>query len=401
MFSTIVADGIGAPANADLVAGIREFYETGYIDRLSLAFNALTTSQVITALKNVSRNDAFVDMVAALGLTDVVDTKVIELESLYDRFGKVAAALVRRAELVGGNRIVGSFLDKDGVISVSRENVERLVKASFSGYTLSADVSVPHAFVGVKLFETNLSPVDYTELNEQIKRAEALNGEDYTAETWTEVEKALTEAYAARESARQSVVDAAAQALKAAIDGLEKKPVYEDPFFVGGTGTPTVSGDKIYGYKVIYDGKYIVIDTHAKNGITEADLKASLGFAAENNDSLKIEITNTTQGNKTGLVGTGAVVTAIAESSYTGTNATVSYTVIILGDVNGDGKVSTTDAAATLSAVVNSTALSEIQVLAANINNNARLDIGDAALSLNKAVYPDEYTSLLKPEKED
>ena len=102
-----------------------------------------------------------------------------------------------------------------------------------------------------------------------------------------------------------------------------------------------------------------------------------------------------------GLVGTGAVVTATVESSYTGTKTSVSYTIIILGDVNGDGKVGTTDAAATLSAVVNSTALSEIQVLAANINNNARLDIGDAALSLNKAVYPDDYTSLINREKED
>jgi len=331
----------------------------------------------------------------------VVEPEVVELEALYDRFGKVAAALVRRADLVGGNRLVGSFLDKDGVVSISRENMERLVKASFRGYTLAADVSVPHAFVGVKFFETNISPVDYTELNEQIKRAETLDPEDYTVETWAEVEKALTDAYAARESLRQGVVDAAALALKEAIDNLEKKPVYEDPFFVDGTGTPTITSDKIYGYKVLYDGMYIVIDTHAKSGLTVEDIKASLGFAAENSDSLTIEVTNTAQGNKSGLVGTGAVVKATAESSFTGTKVSVSYTIIILGDVNGDGKVGTTDAAATLNAVVHSTPLSDIQALAANINNNARLDIGDAALSLNKAVYPDDYTSLINRENED
>ena len=400
MFSVIVADGIGAPANANLVAGIREFYETRNMDSLSLAFNSLTTSQVITALKNVSRNDSFTAMVASLGLSDVVEPEVVELEALYDRFGKVAAALVRRSDLVGGNRLVGSFLDKDGVISISRENVEKIVSASFRGYTASVDVSVPHAFVGIKFFETNISPVDYTELNEQIKRAEALNAEDYTAESWANLEKALEDAYAARESFRQGVVDAAAEALKNAIDALEKKPVYEDPFFVDGTGTPEVSGDGVYGYKVIYGGKYIVIDVHARNGITVDALKESLSFAAENADSIRIEITNTTQGNRSGLVGSGAVVTATAESSFTGTSVSVSYTIVILGDVNGDGKVATTDAAATLSAVVNSTELSEIQELAANINNNARLDIGDAALSLNKAVYPDEYISLLDQEEE-
>ncbi|MBE6885443.1 MAG: hypothetical protein E7486_00710, partial [Ruminococcaceae bacterium] len=34
MFSVIIADGIGAPANADLVSGIREYYETGKISAL-------------------------------------------------------------------------------------------------------------------------------------------------------------------------------------------------------------------------------------------------------------------------------------------------------------------------------------------------------------------------------
>jgi len=394
MFSTIVADGIGAPANADLIAGIEEYYETGDVSRLSLAFNSLTTEQVITALKAVTRDESFASMVEALGLTDVVDADVVALEALYDRFAKAAAALARRADLVGGNRIVGSYLDQDGVISISRENVERLISAGFRGYTVSADVAVTDAYVGVKLFETNLSPIDYTELNKQIGIAEGLNADDYTAESWANLEAALEDARAARESIEQDVVDAAAAALKAAIDALELKPVYEDPFFVEGTGTPVVSGDKVYGYKVLYDEMYIVIDADI-DGLTVEELEAYLKLEYRNSDSFSMTVQLTAAGEKNGLVGTGAVVTATASSSYTQTSATVTYTIIILGDLNGDGMNKMIDSTFIGQAVVESRELNELQTIAANVNNNGRVDIGDAARNARKIFYTDEYKSLL------
>lgn len=393
MFSTIVADGIGAPANADLIAGIEEYYETGDVSRLSLAFNSLTTEQVITALKAVTRDESFASMVEALGLTDVVDADVVALEALYDRFAKAAAALARRADLVGGNRIVGSYLDQDGVISISRENVERLISAGFRGYTVSADVAVTDAYVGVKLFETNLSPIDYTELNKQIGIAEGLNADDYTAESWANLEAALEDARAARESIKQDVVDAAAAALKTAIDALELKPVYEDPFFVEGTGTPVVSGDKVYGYKVLYDEMYIVIDADI-NGLTVEELEAYLKLEYRNSDSFSLTVQLTGNGKNNGLVGTGAVVTATASSSYTQTSATVTYTIVILGDLYGRGMSSMINSSLIGNAVVGNNELTDIQKLAADMNNNGRVDIGDAARNARKRVYTNEYKTL-------
>ena len=71
--------------------------------------------------------------------------------------------------------------------------------------------------------------VDYTKLNEQIERAESLKEADYTAETWKKLTDALTAGKAALESKDQTVVDNAANALKTAIDQLEKATVEKTP----------------------------------------------------------------------------------------------------------------------------------------------------------------------------
>ncbi|MBR6807187.1 MAG: FIVAR domain-containing protein [Clostridia bacterium] len=68
------------------------------------------------------------------------------------------------------------------------------------------------------------SIVDYSELQNQIRRAEALNEKDYTAESWSVMINALSEAKKATASDDQWVVDAASAALRQAIDRLVRKP---------------------------------------------------------------------------------------------------------------------------------------------------------------------------------
>jgi len=62
--------------------------------------------------------------------------------------------------------------------------------------------------------------VDYTELNAQIAIAEGLTQSNYTSATWTALATALENARSARNSNSQSTVDAAAAALKNAINAL-------------------------------------------------------------------------------------------------------------------------------------------------------------------------------------
>lgn len=65
-------------------------------------------------------------------------------------------------------------------------------------------------------------PTDYSELERQIALANGLNEADYTAESWTALVDALTAANEALQMKDQSVVDTAAADLKAAIEAMVK-----------------------------------------------------------------------------------------------------------------------------------------------------------------------------------
>ncbi|MBR6506795.1 MAG: dockerin type I repeat-containing protein [Clostridia bacterium] len=328
MFSVMIADGIGAPANTALVEGIEEFYATnGDISDLAFAFNSLTVKQVVTALKNLSLTDDFDAMVARLGLDGIVPSKVAELEDLYDRIGKVAAAAVRKADITGNNRKLGTFLDADGAYSVSRSNFARYLERNlFKGYSASASVEVTDFYVGVKLFADDV------------------------------------------------------------LDLI--------PEFVDGTGTPDLTfSDKLVGYQIDFDGNYIIIDTHA-SGITVDELKALVNLYADNADYIDIALGDNLSGSS--LVPNGTKLLATAGNEFTDEVDTVEYTVIVLGDINGNGTVEVGDAVLITRHLVYDQELSVVQKLAADTSNNGRIDVGDAVRITRKKLYWDEYKSLLE-----
>ena len=76
-------------------------------------------------------------------------------------------------------------------------------------------------------------PVDYTALKAEIARAEALNEDDYTTESWKNLLDALKAAHDALKSESQTEVDNATAALRAAIDALQKKQSEETESNVG------------------------------------------------------------------------------------------------------------------------------------------------------------------------
>ena len=89
--------------------------------------------------------------------------------------------------------------------------------------------------------------VDKSELEAVIAEAEALNADEYTAESWNAVSEALAAAQAvlADDTADQTAVDAAAKALNDAIDALEQKPVtVYYSITIGEIENGTVTADK-------------------------------------------------------------------------------------------------------------------------------------------------------------
>ena len=389
MFGTIIADGLNPAERAGLVEGINAYYETGDITKLRNAFNALKAEQLIKAVENVGVHDSFTDMVKALGLTDVVANDVVELEKLYDRIGKLAAFAVRKANLEGGSRTLGSFIDADGTYGASRANIERLYKKSlFRGYALEADIAITNAVLKIKLFEENTVVIDYTELNKQIEIAEALEENDYTEETWKVLADELAKAIEARKATTQAEVDAAAERLKNAIAALKLKA----PVFVDGHGNPTfVESEKLAGSLVNVTDNMLVVDTQIA-GLTVAEFKELLKLEANNADTIEVEFEGLTNSD---LVANGSKLTATARREGVEEVDVVNYQIIVLGDINANGRIEVGDAVLISRMLVGEITFSDIQSMAADTNCNARTDIGDATRIASKMVDWENYATML------
>ena len=319
VFSILAADGISGPAQAKLINAIKTYYATGKIADLKNAFNALTTAQVVNAVKNLQFSDSFEDMVTGLGLDATVAEDLTKLENIFDNYAKVIAAVLRRTDYTGGSRTLGSFYKSDIGYGISRENLNKtFARDLFKGYGITLDTTITDLLISVELFN------------------------------------------------------------------------YEEaPEFIEGTGIPSVdANENIADVKIDTANKNIIIDAHS-DGIKAAILESLLNFTALRYDTLTIEV----EENANGLVYTGAKVTVTASSS-TGT-AVIEYTVIILGDVNGDGKASALDATAIANSYLYDTPLTEAQKLAADMNGNGTVNANDATLIVNKFLYWDEYESSL------
>lgn len=315
MFSILLADGLaGSEASENLANGIRTYYETGDISALRVAFDAVTTSQAITAAKNFARNDSITAMVENLGIADVVADSVIELEKLFDRYGKVAAMALRQIDrLQGGDRKLGSFYKESlGGYGFTRTNLDKtFAKELVKGYSATLNVTVSEIYVCINIFGGGDAPVI----------------EDVVADT---------------------------------------------------------TNDKIAGVK--FDGEFIYLDAHS-NGLLADELMTAMNFVVLNGKVASIEF------NTTGLVATGTVVTVTAVNPATGATATLELTIIVLGDVDCDGRATVKDANLMADYFVYGVELDQYQTLALDADWSGSFNVKDALVLGDKFVYWDSYTS--------
>lgn len=162
---------------------------------------------------------------------------------------------------------------------------------------------------------------------------------------------------------------------------------------------PTVSlenKDVIAGAKVDADAQYIYLDS-APTGLKVSDFNSYVNFATDNAAETIIVIA---KGNKVrgdnDLVCTGDVVTVTAINAD-GVEAEVSYTIIIMGDANCDGKLNVRDTALMKAAFVGELSLEGDGALAADMNFDGKLNVRDTAAAKSKFVgWNDEYVTLIK-----
>lgn len=162
---------------------------------------------------------------------------------------------------------------------------------------------------------------------------------------------------------------------------------------IGASGTFTAYGGIVWasgGHPSTYSflkgldgnntgGSEITSPTNLDKYITNAGYKVSgsyiYGIKSNTNVSTiknKMSGVNVSiSGNKGNLVGTGTTITLSKDGT------TYSKTVIISGDVDGDGKIAATDYVAIKNSIMEIGSLSNVQKLGADMNSNNRVDAGD------------------------
>lgn len=127
------------------------------------------------------------------------------------------------ADLTGTLTLVDDTMALPTAISVTVDGVE--VEAAYDAATGTFAVAKELLTGDVVVTAAAQPIVDKSALNDLIETAQALDPEDYTGASWTEVEDALAEAVAvaADSDATQTEVDAAYAVLKAAVDALTER----------------------------------------------------------------------------------------------------------------------------------------------------------------------------------
>lgn len=163
---------------------------------------------------------------------------------------------------------------------------------------------------------------------------------------------------------------------------------------------PTVSLENpeiICGAKVDAANGYIYLDSNPK-GLKAKDFSAYVDFNVENAETILITIAGgaAVRGDND-LVCNGDVVTVVATNAD-GKQVSISYTIIIMGDVSGDGVLDALDTVMMDMDIVGKLPLTGVAALAADMDMDGVLDALDTVLCDFKYVYwgTNTYASQVK-----
>jgi len=304
--------------NAAILEAIEIFYKENRVVPIKKIVDNTTVAQLFSAIKNVNRSTNFAQMVASLGMDDVITVDVIGLMNNYRSILVTASAALRTLKVTGSGTTLAAYATEgaSGTYDLSKE-LKRAGTISVLGYDLAVDVSLK-----VALF--NVEP-------------ELVDGE---------------------------VIISKNEILESSRVDEENKQIYLD---------------------VIADG------------ITAEQFIQLITHGAINADKVEVKFDEADLNNN--KVVNGATVEFIASSETSSVVDTVTYTVIILGDVNSDGMNDVGDAVALMRHCMGEIDLVDMigdhALIAADMNFQQGLDVADVVLIMRKCMN-DNYVSMLK-----
>ena len=136
--------------------------------------------------------------------------------------------------------------------------------------------------------------------------------------------------------------------------------------------------------------------TRAGNGITADELLKYLDCTAQYAGKITASLTaNGKTLSGTSLVPTGAGLTVTASNPDSVSVSTLACTIVILGDVNKNGRIDSGDAKLMIDHYMGKRKLEGDALIAADVNRNGRVDSGDAVKNTIKYSSPADYTTAL------
>ncbi len=171
----------------------------------------------------------------------------------------------------------------------------------------------------------------------------------------------------------------------------------------GETQPKFTTGGKLLGTELDAESNVIYQDV-AVEGILAADMSKLVSYPIDFSDEAKAEhgiesiaysFTGTFENDGRSYIANGTTMTASATNyDYEGSVDKV-YTIILLGDVNGNGRVDAADASLIARHAAGSTELTGNALLAADANRDGAVTAEDAQLICEKYVRRDSYRTPL------
>ncbi len=417
----------GGAANADeLIAGVNLMLNEGYNDVLREALEKVPLNQIVTAMKNV-KGQSFSEIIAGLDL-QVYTVDIRNLEETYHDLLNVVYAALYRLGINGGNAVLGSkeTAEDSGIYSYTFKRGSLSATATLKLFgeivpqpsIVVTDAAGEVLYKGESLVEAFGWTLENNNCTVIINKAVALDG-NVSVKNNVTVENAELVTLG---EYQVTLADVAAELMADAswtgkvvsgVNGYEVK-VDGNRFYLEAVilpapnvtlSLPVISEHELLaGWKVNTTAKQIILDVHFA-GITAAEFAEFVKFEIENGEgtyaySFIIHKENEdVQLGSADLLVNGTELTVTAKNTDGKICDTVTYTIILLGDINADGRTNCADSVLLDEYCVGMRTFTELQQMAADMNQNGRLECGDAVLIDMKVVKwgaeNDKYISKL------
>lgn len=403
VLAVILANGTGKTNYVDAI-------NANDMDALKVAVDATTVADVIKSLKALSRDVNFATM--ANNVKANVTADAAALEAVYHIYLTVAGAVLDRLEITGGNQAMGGIAQADGWYVLEKDNdIIRIGDVSAKGYTVNYDLSVTDLRIAVKIFGEVEPPVEEVA---PIVVTDTEGNKVYEGESFLDAMAAVKEGYTITINEAVVADGGATVICNFNVIGADKLDMGTNYLVIGNTDYSITSdadnlnvAANVDGYRAAYvDGAYKLVEFAAYvetpvaavcynktvedvrylgvdlpiAGLNAAQLMPGVKINDLEGAEVTIEIKDYTDGN---LVVTGDLIKVnIVENDKV--VAFITYTVIVIGDANGNGMIDVGDAVAMQTVYTNNVegktteGMTEAKLLAADANMNGGIDVGDA-----------------------